>query len=145
MKIILQRVNQASVKIDNEIKSEINRGYLLFVGVEDNDGIQQIDYLTHKISNLRIFEDEAGKMNLNINQVNGEILSISQFTLMADTKKGNRPAFVKAEDPKIAKQVYLDFNQKLRESGLVVKEGVFGSDMKVSLENDGPATFILEK
>lgn len=145
MKIILQRVNQASVSIDNEIKSEINKGYLLFVGVEDGDGTQQIDYLTHKISNLRIFEDEVGKMNLNISQVDGDILSISQFTLMADTKKGNRPAFVKAGNPKVAKQVYLDFNQKLRENNLIVKEGIFGADMKVSLENNGPATFILEK
>lgn len=145
MKIILQRVKKASVEIDNELKSQIKQGYLLFVGVEDGDGNEQIEYLTHKIKNLRIFEDDKGKMNLNIQQVAGEILSVSQFTLLADTKKGNRPTFAKAGDPQIAEQVYLNFNQTLRENDLTVKEGLFGADMNIALENDGPATFILEK
>ncbi|WP_353485802.1 D-aminoacyl-tRNA deacylase [Apilactobacillus xinyiensis] len=144
MRIVLQRVNKASVSIDDIEYSSIHLGYLLLVGVEDSDGEDEIEYLIRKISNLRIFEDSDKKMNLNIKQVNGEILSVSQFTLYADTKHGNRPSFVKAGKPSYAEKIYNDFNQKLLETGITVKTGVFGADMTVQIENNGPCTIIFD-
>ncbi|WP_220751002.1 D-aminoacyl-tRNA deacylase [Apilactobacillus xinyiensis] len=144
MRIVLQRVNKASVSIDDIEYSSIHLGYLLLVGVEDSDGEDEIEYLIRKISNLRIFEDSDKKMNLNIKQVNGEILSVSQFTLYADTKHGNRPSFVKAGKPSYAEKIYNDFNQKLLETGITVKAGVFGADMTVQIENNGPCTIIFD-
>lgn len=144
MRVILQRVNRASVKIDDKLISSINKGYLLLVGVLDTDGLEEIEYLANKISKTRIFEDENSKMNLDIQSVNGKILSVSQFTLFADTKKGNRPSFAKAGEPEHAKLIYDQFNQALIDRGIDVKTGQFGADMQISLENDGPVTLIYD-
>lgn len=121
MKVVLQRVKEASVSIDGQIHGKIGRGFVLLVGVSDADGEAEVDYLTHKISKLRVFEDDAGKLNLDINAVNGAILSISQFTLYADTKKGNRPSFTKAGEPQHADRVYEQLNERLRQTGLKFK------------------------
>lgn len=144
MKVVLQRVKEASVSIDGQIHGKIGRGFVLLVGVSDADGEAEVDYLTHKISKLRVFEDDAGKLNLDINAVNGAILSISQFTLYADTKKGNRPSFTKAGEPQHADQVYEQLNERLRLTGLEVQTGVFGADMLVNIQNDGPVTIIFD-
>ncbi len=144
MKVVLQRVKEASVSIDGQIHGKIGRGFVLLVGVSDADGEAEVDYLTHKISKLRVFEDDAGKLNLDINAVNGAILSISQFTLYADTKKGNRPSFTKAGEPQHADQVYEQLNERLRQTGLEVQTGVFGADMLVNIQNDGPVTIIFD-
>lgn len=140
LRVLLQRVSQASVSIDNAVHGQIGPGFLSLVGAQDQDTSEQIDYLVHKISHLRVFEDDAGKMNLSINDVGGQILSVSQFTLYANTKKGNRPSFVGAGDPQHASQIYDEFNQKLAATGLTVATGVFGADMQVALVNDGPVT-----
>lgn len=144
MRVVLQRVKHAQVSIKQESVGKINTGYLLLVGFEDKDGTEQIDYLVHKIVNLRVFEDEKHKMNLNLAKVNGSILSVSQFTLYADTKHGNRPGFTDAGYPKHAKKCYDQFNQKLREAGVIVETGEFGADMQVDLQNDGPVTIIYD-
>ncbi|WP_073295680.1 D-aminoacyl-tRNA deacylase [Atopostipes suicloacalis] len=144
MKVVIQRVSKANVVIDKEENGAIERGFLLLVGVEEEDTKEDVDYLTRKISNLRIFEDEAGKMNLSLREVKGEILSISQFTLHADTKKGNRPSFIKAAKPHKAEQLYEDLNQNLRNEGFKVENGIFGADMAVSLINDGPVTILID-
>ena len=141
---MIQRVSKANVVIDKEENGAIERGFLLLVGVEEEDTKEDVDYLTRKISNLRIFEDEAGKMNLSLREVKGEILSISQFTLHADTKKGNRPSFIKAAKPHKAEQLYEDLNQNLRDEGFKVENGIFGADMAVSLINDGPVTILID-
>jgi D-tyrosyl-tRNA(Tyr) deacylase len=117
---------------------------VLLVGVADSDGDDEIAYLAHKIDKLRIFEDDADKLNLDIHAVHGAILSISQFTLYADTKKGNRPSFTKAGAPDHANQIYERFNDRLREAGLDVQTGIFGADMQVELQNDGPVTIIFD-
>src|SRR5699024_11856567 len=129
---------KANVVIDKEENGEIERGFLLLVGVEEEDTKEDVDYLIRKISNLRIFEDEAGKMNLSLREVKGEILSISQFTLHADTKKGNRPSFIKAAKPQKAESLYEELNQNLRIEGFKVETGVIGADMEDSLITDGP-------
>lgn len=144
MKVVLQRVKEASVSIDGQIHGKIGRGFVLLVGVSDADGEAEVDYLTHKISKLRVFEDDAGKLNLDINAVNGAILLISQFTLYADTKKGNRPSFTKAGEPQHADRVYEQLNERLRQTGLEVQTGVFGADMLVNIQNDGPVTIIFD-
>lgn len=144
MKVVLQRVSKASVKIDDQVKGAINKGYVLLVGVADGDEQADIDYLVRKIHNLRIFEDESGRMNRSIEDVSGAILSISQFTLFADTKKGNRPSFTKAGAPEFATVMYDQFNVTLRKSGLQVETGEFGADMQVSLTNDGPVTILFD-
>lgn len=144
MRVVIQRVSKANVVIDEKENGEIGRGFLLLVGVEEEDTKEDVDYLTRKISNLRIFEDEAGKMNLSLREVKGEILSISQFTLHADTKKGNRPSFIKASKPQKAESLYEELNQNLRNEGFKVETGVFGADMAVSLINDGPVTILID-
>ncbi|GAY73096.1 D-aminoacyl-tRNA deacylase [Lentilactobacillus kosonis] len=144
MRIVLQRVKHATVRIDEQIYNQIANGFVLLVGVNDNDGDTEIDYLVHKISKLRIFEDDNQKLNLDIKQVGGAVLSISQFTLFADTKKGNRPSFTSAGEPEHAKQVYEQFNEQLASTGLTVKPGIFGADMLVSIENDGPVTILFD-
>ncbi|AFT81540.1 D-tyrosyl-tRNA(Tyr) deacylase [Leuconostoc carnosum] len=144
MKIVLQRTLEASVEIDNQTIGQINHGFLLLVGVSDDDTQQDIDYLVRKITQLRVFEDEQGRLNLNINEVAGQILSVSQFTLFADTKKGNRPSFTKAGSPDFAKIMYNKFNTSLQNTGLYVATGQFGENMKVSLVNDGPVTIIFD-
>lgn len=153
MRIVLQRVSHGSVDVLDEETGKrdltfepqtIGQGYVLLVGVSDTDGDEQIAWLVHKIANLRVFEDENGKMNLSIGSVGGSILSISQFTLFADVRKGNRPSFVKAGAPDHAKQVWLRFNEALRAEGLDVKEGRFGAHMRVDIANDGPVTIVMD-
>lgn len=143
MKIVIQRVQKASVAIENRTVGAINQGLLLLVGVGPEDTREDLDYAVRKIVNMRIFSDEAGKMNLSVRDVSGQILSISQFTLFADTKKGNRPAFTGAAKPDMANQLYDDFNQSLS-THVPVERGRFGADMQVSLVNDGPVTIILD-
>ncbi|GHP12713.1 D-aminoacyl-tRNA deacylase [Lentilactobacillus fungorum] len=144
MRIVLQKVNRASVSVDGVLHGKIGRGFMLLVGVKDSDGTDEINYLAHKIHKLRVFEDDNDKLNLDIDTVGGSILSISQFTLYADTKKGNRPSFVNAGEPEHAQKVYEQFNQALRDAGLEVQTGVFGADMQVDLENDGPVTILFD-
>ena len=144
MRVLLQRVKQASVEIDGNVNGEIGQGLLLLVGFTENDGDKEIEYLARKVLNARIFSDADDKMNLNLQQVSGSILSISQFTLYAQTRKGNRPSFTRAQNPDIASKNYDKFNEKLRESGVQVETGIFGADMQVSLVNDGPVTIILD-
>ncbi|HFI0337269.1 TPA: D-aminoacyl-tRNA deacylase [Streptococcus suis] len=143
MKIVLQRVSQASVIIEDIVHGQIKQGLLLLVGIGPEDGQEDLDYAVRKIVNMRIFSDEAGKMNKSVQDVEGKILSISQFTLFADTKKGNRPAFTGAAAPAMASQLYDEFNQALSEF-VPVEVGIFGADMQVSLVNDGPVTIILD-
>ena len=143
MRIVIQRVSQASVTIDGKIAGAIQQGLLLLVGICPEDGQEDIDYAVRKISQMRIFSDDADKMNLSVQDVGGQILSISQFTLYADTKKGNRPAFTGAARPDLATALYDQFNQKLAQI-VPVQTGEFGADMKVSLVNDGPVTIVLD-
>ena len=145
MRVVLQRVNHATVRIDGKTVGQIQKGYLLLVGLAPEDTDEQLDWMVHKIVNLRVFEDENGKMNRALADVNGEILSISQFTLYADVKHGNRPGFSKAAKPEVAVPLYDRFNEKLRQAGVHVETGRFGADMKVELENDGPVTILYEK
>ena len=144
MRVLLQRVKQASVEIDGNVNGEIGQGLLLLVGFTENDGDKEIEYLARKVLNARIFSDADDKMNLNLQQVSGSILSISQFTLYAQTRKGNRPSFTRAQNPDIASKNYDKFNEKLRESGVQVETGIFGADMQVSLDNDGPVTIMYD-
>lgn len=144
MRVVIQRVSEASVVADGKLTGEIKKGFLLLVGVEDADDIEDVKYLTRKIANMRIFEDEEGKMNLSLDQVGGNILSISQFTLHADTKKGNRPSFIQAANPNHANKLYESLNASLRAEGIKVEVGVFGADMDISLVNDGPVTIIID-
>lgn len=144
MRVVIQRVSKASVIADGKDNGSIKQGFLLLVGVEEEDTNEDVDYLTRKISNMRIFEDDEGKMNLSLREVDGEILSISQFTLHADTKKGNRPSFIKAAKPEKADQLYEELNDKLRNEGFKVETGVFGADMEVSLVNEGPVTILVD-
>lgn len=147
MRIVLQKVSEASVSVpDNPdfVTQSIGTGYMLLIGVSDTDGDVQIEWLARKIANLRVFEDEQGKMNRSIADVHGEILSISQFTLYGNAKKGNRPSFIDAGAPDHAKSVWLTFNERLRDHGLTVKEGEFGAHMDVALINDGPVTILFD-
>lgn len=143
MKIILQRVRQAQVTIDEKMVASIGQGLLLLVGIGPDDVPEDLDYMARKVLNMRIFSDPAGKMNLSVLDIGGQILSVSQFTLYANTKKGNRPAFTRAAPPQMARKLYQDFNQILSES-LVLEQGEFGAGMQVSLVNDGPVTIILD-
>ena len=145
MRVVLQRVNHAAVRIDGETVGQIQKGYLLLVGLAPEDTDEQLDWMVHKIVNLRVFEDENGKLNRALADVNGEILSISQFTLYADVKHGNRPGFSKAAKPEVAAPLYDRFSENLRQAGVHVETGRFGADMKVELENDGPVTILYEK
>lgn len=144
MRVVIQRVSKASVIADGAANGKINQGFVLLVGVEEADTSEDVAYLTRKISNLRIFSDDEGKMNLSLREVDGEILSISQFTLHADTKKGNRPSFVKAAKPEKGNELYEELNASLRAEGFHVATGVFGADMDVSLVNDGPVTILID-
>lgn len=145
MRVLLQKVNHAKVTIAGEVVGSIQKGYTLLVGIAPGDTETELDYLVRKIINVRIFEDEDGKMNLALKDVAGEILSISQFTLYADTKKGNRPGFSNAAGPELAEPLYQQFNDKLRAAGVHVETGNFGAEMQVELENDGPTTIWYEK
>jgi D-tyrosyl-tRNA(Tyr) deacylase len=144
MKALLQRVSQAAVKVDGNIVGEIQAGLLLFLGVEKTDTDDVCKRLLDKVLAYRIFSDENGKMNLNLKQAGGELLVVSQFTLVADTKKGLRPSFSQAGLPATSQHLYQRFIYFAQEQGVTVKTGQFGADMKVSLVNDGPVTFLLE-
>jgi len=140
---LIQRVSKASVKVDNKITGEINKGLLVFVAIEPTDNNEKAQRLAQKIAGYRVFEDVQGKMNLNVKQVEGEILVVSQFTLAADTSKGLRPSFTNVAPPEVSENLYHCFCEDLRALGFKVPTGVFGADMKVSLLNDGPVTFSL--
>lgn len=145
MRVLIQRVTEASVTIENKKYSEIANGLLVFVGIENDDSIDDIEYLCRKIINLRIFDDEKGVMNNSVLQTEGEIMVISQFTLHANTRKGNRPSYIDAAKPDIAIPLYEKFCKQIEEqSGIEVKTGVFGADMKISLINDGPVTIWID-
>lgn len=152
MKVVLQRVSEASVGVVNELGTldptfepqQIAPGFMILVGVTDEDGDKQIAWLAHKILNLRVFEDAQGKMNRSIQDIGGEILSISQFTLFADVHKGNRPSFIKAGKPEHADFMWIKFDEALRSGGVPVKEGRFGAHMRVGLVNDGPVTIVID-
>lgn len=141
---VIQRVSEASVKIDGEIKSQIDLGLLLLIGIEEADNSEDIEWLSKKIVNLRIFSDSEDKMNESLLDVNGELLVVSQFTLHALTKKGNRPSYIKAARPEVAIPLYEQFVKELEKYGRPVKTGEFGADMKVGLINDGPVTIIID-
>lgn len=145
MKLVIQRVSNASVKINNEEISKIKKGYLVLVGINNSDTKSNADYLVNKLVNLRLFEDENDKLNLSLKDVNGELLLVSQFTLYADCSHGNRPSFKEAAKASYAKDMYDYFAQQCKSKISVVKEGSFGSYMQVNLTNDGPATIIMEK
>ena len=145
MKTVIQRVSSASVKIDSKVVANIDNGLLVLVGIEDADNQDDINWLTAKIANIRIFEDENQVMNLSIKDTEGDIIVVSQFTLHANTKKGNRPSYIKASKPDVAIPLYENFVQQLeKELGKKVQTGVFGADMKVGLINDGPVTIVID-
>lgn len=144
MRLVIQRVANAAVKVNEEIIGQIEKGFLVLVGVKQGDTKEQADFLIKKLCNLRVFEDENNKMNLSIKDINGKLLVVSQFTLYADCKKGNRPSFIEAARPEEAEPLYEYFKQGCRNEGIEVESGKFGADMKVSLLNDGPVTILLE-
>ncbi|RBA28489.1 D-aminoacyl-tRNA deacylase [Flavobacterium tibetense] len=145
MKAVIQRVSQASVTINKEIVAQIQKGLLVLIGIEDADKYEDIEWLTAKIANLRIFGDENNVMNLSLKDIDGEIIVVSQFTLHAATKKGNRPSYIKAAKPEIAIPMYESFVKQMEtELGKKVQTGQFGADMKVSFVNDGPVTIIID-
>ena len=145
MKTVIQRVSQSSVTINNEIVAQIQKGLLVLVGIEDADQQEDIVWLASKIANLRIFADENDIMNLSVKEINGDVIVVSQFTLHASTKKGNRPSYIKASKPDIAVPLYESFVKQMElELGKKVQTGQFGADMKVSLVNDGPVTIIID-
>jgi len=144
MKFVIQRVNRASVEVDNKVIGKINKGFLVLIGITHNDNVEIADKLIKKLINLRVFEDENGKMNLALKDVKGELLLISQFTLYADCKDGNRPAFIEAAKPEFANELYEYVVEQCKKQNVNVQTGAFGADMKVSLMNDGPVTIIMD-
>ncbi|MBP2100098.1 D-aminoacyl-tRNA deacylase [Enterococcus rivorum] len=144
MKAVIQRVSQAKVTIDQTTVGEITHGFMILLGIHQEDNESDVEYLVRKISKLRVFEDHEGKMNQSIQEVAGSILSISQFTLYAETKKGNRPSFIEAARPEVAIPLYELFNEKLKSENIPVETGEFGADMQVALTNDGPVTIIID-
>lgn len=144
MKAVIQRVTEAQVQIAGKVVGKIDQGFMILLGIHAEDTKEDVDYLVRKISKLRVFEDDQGKMNLSLQEIGGSILSISQFTLYADTKKGNRPSFIEAARPETAIPLYEMFNKQLKEIGIPTETGEFGADMKVTLTNDGPVTIIID-
>ncbi|HRA70074.1 MAG TPA: D-aminoacyl-tRNA deacylase [Trichococcus flocculiformis] len=144
MRVVVQKVTEAAVLVGGEIIGEIGKGFMLLVGIGKEDAQEDVCYIARKVANLRDFEDEEGKMNRSLKDVGGDILSISQFTLFADTKKGNRPSFINAAAPETSEALYQEFNERLRAEGFSVASGKFGAHMAVSLVNDGPVTIIID-
>jgi len=144
MRVVVQKVTESSVTVEDEIIGEIGEGFMLLVGIGKDDTHEDVHYLVRKVSNLRVFEDEEGKMNRSLKDVDGAILSISQFTLFADTKKGNRPSFTNAAPPETGEALYQMFNELLRAEGFPVASGKFGAHMSVRLNNDGPVTILID-
>ena len=145
MKVVIQRVKNASVKVDEKIVGQIEKGFLVLVGIKVGDTKEQADYLVKKVCNLRVFSDENDKMNLGLKDVNGKLLIVSQFTLYGDCSDGNRPSFIEAARPEEAIPLYEYFCDESAKNGIEVQKGIFGADMKVNLLNDGPVTIIMEK
>lgn len=145
MRVLLQRVTSSNVEVDNKIVGKSSNGLMILVGFTEGDSSKEIDYMVDKIINLRIFDDENGVMNKSIQDINGSILSISQFTLYADASKGRRPSYIKALNGEKSTLLYDEFNEKLKATGIPTETGIFGADMKVSLVNDGPVTILIEK
>ena len=144
MRCVVQRVKNAKVLVNGEIKSEIGKGFLVLLGIEINDSEEDLNFLVRKVSNLRIFDDENGKLNLSIRDINGEIMVISQFTLYGNVKNGYRPDFTRAEKGENAKRLYFKFIENLKKEGFIVKEGIFGEYMLIDFINDGPVTIIID-
>ncbi|WP_333854299.1 D-aminoacyl-tRNA deacylase [Epilithonimonas sp.] len=144
MRVVIQRVSEASVKVDNKIVGEIGKGLMLLIGVDESDENTDADWLVKKIIDVRVFSDDEGKMNHSVKDINGEILCISQFTLISDYKKGNRPSYIKAARPDKAIPLFEYFKDEMKKSGLKTESGIFGADMKVSLINDGPVTLVFD-
>lgn len=144
MRVVIQRVSEASVKVDNQIVGEIGKGLMLLIGVDESDENSDADWLVKKILDVRVFSDQEGKMNHSVKDINGEILCISQFTLISDYKKGNRPSYIKAARPDKAIPLFEYFKDEMKKSGLKTESGIFGADMKVSLINDGPVTLVFD-
>ena len=145
MKLVIQRVKTARVDVEGKTVGSIEKGFLVLIGVTHTDTKEVADYLVKKLCNLRVFEDENGKMNLSLKDVDGKLLIVSQFTLYADCTGGNRPSFINAAKPELANELYEYFCTKCEENGIEVQKGIFGADMKVNLLNDGPVTIIIEK
>lgn len=145
MKIVIQRVTNAQVEVDKKVVGKIGKGFLVLLGVTHEDTKENADYLVKKLCKLRVFSDENDKMNLSLKDVNGELLIVSQFTLYANCKDGNRPSFVEAAKPKQANELYEYFCSECKKNDIKVEKGIFGADMKVSLLNDGPVTIVIEK
>ena len=144
MRVIIQRSKESSVSIDGEVVGSIDKGLVLLVGFHDDDTQEDLDYAVRKVVNMRLFSDDEDKMNLSLKDIEGSILSVSQFTLYANTKKGNRPSFIAAAKPDYAEKLYHQFNEKLKEENVPVETGTFGAMMDVSIQNDGPVTIILD-
>lgn len=145
MRLVIQRVSHASVAVDGNIVGEIDKGLLVLVGVTHSDTIREIKWLANKLINLRIFNDDNGKMNLSLKDIQGKVLAVSQFTLYGDAVKGNRPSFIDAAKPELANELYELFKDEVNKLGIQLSSGVFGADMQVNLLNDGPVTIILER
>ena len=144
MRAVVQRVTEGSVSVENKIVGQIGAGMVILLGVEDGDTEKDADYIVDKVAGLRIFDDENGVMNISISDAGGEILSISQFTLLADARKGKRPSYIKAARPEVANKLYEYFNEKLEGKGIHVETGIFQTDMLVKINNDGPVTILLD-
>ena len=144
MRAVVQRVNYANVKVDEKIVGEIDKGLLVFLGIGENDDNTDLKYMVDKILGLRIFEDDLGKMNLSLRDINGEILVVSQFTLYGDVRRGKRPSFSSSADPKLAEDIYEEFIRLCKKEGIKTETGIFGAHMNVKIENDGPVTILID-